>query len=208
MNLYSFLSIGYDLLDKIWFSDRGINPRDAIKELLPNEKCKVLDMCCGTFSNGLPIAKKNPKSRVVGLDRSKEMLREARGKVRAEGLENVTLACRDATQTGFREESFDYIILGLVLHECNAELWEGILAEVRRLLKPDGKLIVLEWNKQTKTSRKIKFALLYGMEMLTNPGYFRYFYNSDKEAFFERYGFRTIENRECNYTSVLSMCKE
>lgn len=78
MNLYTFLSIGYDLLDKIWLSENGTNPREVIEGLLTNEKCNVLDMCCGTFTSGLSIAKKNPKNLVVGLDRSKPMLREGK----------------------------------------------------------------------------------------------------------------------------------
>lgn len=62
MNIYSFLSVGYDLLDRIWLSEKGNDPRRVIESILPNEKCKVLDMCCGTFTNGLSIARKNPNN--------------------------------------------------------------------------------------------------------------------------------------------------
>ena len=207
MNIYSFLSLGYDLLDKIWFSDNGKNPRNVIEKLIPNEKCIILDMCCGTFSNGLPIAKQNPKNYVVGLDRSKTMLCEAKRKIRKEGVKNVKLTCRDATQTGFKEEFFDYIIIGLVLHECSAELWDKILGEAHRLLNPNGRLIDLEWDKQSRLSRKIKFAPLYAMEVMVNRKYFKQFYYSDKKKFFAKYGFRTLENTKCNYTTIISMCK-
>ena len=44
MNLFSVLSIGYDLLDKIWLSEKGRNPREVIRSIIPNDKCKVLDM--------------------------------------------------------------------------------------------------------------------------------------------------------------------
>lgn len=207
MNLYSFISISYDLLDKIWFSDKGKNPRDVIEKLIPDEKCTVLDMCCGTFSNGLPVAKKNPNNRVIGLDRSEAMLKEAKGKIRKAELKNVELLCRDATQTGLEDDSFDYIIIGLVLHECNAELWKGILGEAHRLLKNDGRLIILEWDKQIATSRKIKFAPLYLTEVLGNPKYFKEFYYSDKSKFFGKYRFEMLEKHECNYTAVMMMKK-
>ena len=207
MNIYNIMSIGYDLLDRIWFSDKGKNPRDEIKRLIPDEKCMVLDMCCGTFSNGLPIAKKNSNNRVIGIDRSRAMLKEAKGKIRKEQLNNVKLLCKDATQTGLKDHSFDCIIIGLVLHECNKELWKGILDEAHRLLKDDGKLIVLEWDKQEKLSRRIKFAPLYIMENLANPGYFKEFYDSNKRKFFEKYKFRMMEKNTCNYTSVMVMKK-
>ena len=207
MNLYSFMSISYDLLDKIWFSDKGKNPRDVIEKIIPDEESSVLDMCCGTFSNGLPIAKKNPNNRVIGLDRSKAMLREAKEKVRKAGLKNVKFLCRDATQTGLKNGSFDYIIMGLVLHECNDVLWNSLLSEAHRLLKKDGKLIILEWEKQTSISRKIKFAPLYALEVLGNIKYFRKFYYSEKSSFFRKYGFEMLEKYECNYTTVMSMKK-
>lgn len=207
MNLYTFMSVGYDLLDKIWFSDKGENPRRIIERLISDRKCRVLDMCCGTFSNGLPIANKNPKNTLVGLDRSESMLKEDKKKTEKANLRNVKLLCRDATQTSLESNYFDYIIIGLVIHECNADLWNGILKEAHRLLKNDGKLIVLEWDKQTKISRKIKFAPLYAVEILVNPKYFRKFYNSDKRKFFRKFGFEIVEKYECNYTAVMSMEK-
>lgn len=207
MNLYSIMSFFYDLLDKIWFSDKGKNPRDVIESLIPDKECTVLDMCCGTFSNGLPIAKKNPNNKVIGIDRSESMLREAKEKIKKEGLKNVKICCCDATQTGLKGESFDYIIIGLVLHECDANLWHRILKEVHRLLKADGRLIILEWEKQTSMCRKLKFAPLYVLEVLGNMKYFKQMYYSDKSSFFKKYGFETVEKQECNYTMVLSMRK-
>lgn len=201
------MSVGYDLLDNIWFSDKGENPRSIIERFIPDSKCRVLDMCCGTFSNGLPIAKKNPNNNVIGLDRSESMLRVAKKKTEKAGLKNVSFLCRDATDTKLESCSFDYIILGLVLHECNAELRKGILAEAHRLLKDDGRLIILEWDKQIKLSRQIKFSLLYACEVLVNPKYFKEFYYSDKNDYFKKYGFETKENHECNYTAVMSMEK-
>lgn len=207
MNLYTFLSIGYDLLDKIWLSEKGKNPRKAIEDILPNKKCKVLDMCCGTFTNGLSIAKKNPNNLVVGLDRSKPMLREGKRKVNKEKLQNVKLVCRDATNTGLKDETFDYVIIGLVLHECNPDLWKGILGEAQRILKRDGRLIIIEWAEPINIRQKIKYAPLYIAEVLNNPEHFKEFFRADKRAFFKKYGFDTEQYINCNYTIVLSLRK-
>lgn len=207
MSIYSVLSYGYDLLDKWWFSDKGQNPRDVINKIIPNEPCKILDMCCGTFSNGLPIAKKNPQNKVIGLDRSEAMLREAKKKIKQEHLGKGMLLCKDATNTGLEGESFDYIIIGLVLHECREEFTRQILEEAKRLLKNDGKLIVLEWDKQKKFSRKLKFAPLWLAEVLGNPKGFLDIYGGDKKEFFGRYGFDLKEKHDCNYTAVMVMEK-
>ena len=208
MNIYTFLSIGYDLLDKIWLSEKGVNPRDIIEGLLPDEKCKVLDMCCGTFTNGLSIARKNSNNLVVGLDRSKQMLREGKRKIRRDNLENVKLICRDATKTGIKDAAFDYVIIGLVLHECNPELWNGILGEAHRILKENGRLIILEWEHQSSIKRRLKYAPLYIAEVLNNPKYFKMFYQTDKRNFFMKYGFDIERHISCNYTMVLSLKKQ
>ena len=207
MNLYTFLSIGYDLPDKIWLSEKGKNPRDVIEGILPDEKCKVLDMCCGTFTNGFSIAGKNPNNLVVGLDRSKPMLREGKRKAAKAKLKNVKLLCRDATNTGIKDSVFDYVIIGLVLHECNPELWDAILGEAYRLLKENGRLIILEWDKPAGLKQRIKYAPLYIAEVLNNPGYFKKFFEADKRDFFKKYGFETEQYINCNYTVVLSLKK-
>lgn len=208
MNIYSFLSVGYDLLDRIWLSEKGNDPRRVIESILPNEKCKVLDMCCGTFTNGLSIARKNPNNLVVGLDRSKPMLFEGKRKVIKEGLKNVRLLCRDATNTGLKDESFDYIIIGLVLHECDPDLINRILKEAFRLLKKDGSLIILEWEKQKNIRKIVKYAPLYFAEVMCNLGYFKEFYKADKTELFKNYGFETDISISCNYTVVMKLKKK
>ena len=209
--MYKIMSPSYDILDKTFFRNNGRkdgrNPREVLAELIPNEKSMVLDMCCGTGSNGINVAIKNPHVTVVGLDRSKSMLLKARQKVNSLGLNNVKLICRDATDTGLKSEIFDYIIIGLALHECNPDLWNGILSEVHRLLKKDGYLIILDWERQKGISNKIKFAPMYITETICTPKYFREYFNSDKEVFFSRFGFKAEKNIRCKYTFVMSLKK-
>lgn len=211
-NMYKIISSSYDILDRTFFRDNGSkdgrNPREVLAELIPDEKCTVLEMCCGTASNGIGVAIKKPNVRLVGLDRSKSMLMKARQKVQSLDLKNVKLICRDATDTGLKDEMFDYIILGLVLHECNPDLWKGILSEVYRLLKKDGHLIVLDWERQSGMSEKIKFAPMYFTESIMTPKHFLEYYNSDKAVFFSRFGFKAEKNIRCKYTFVMSLKKD
>ena len=211
-NMYKIMSSSYDILDRTFFRDNGSkdgrNPREVLAELIPDEKCTVLEMCCGTASNGIGVAIKKPNVRLVGLDRSKSMLMKARQKVQSLNLKNVKLICRDATDTGLKDEMFDYIILGLVLHECNPDLWKGILSEVYRLLKKDGHLIVLDWERQSGMSDKIKFAPMYITESIMTPKHFLEYFNSDKAVFFSRFGFKAEKNIRCKYTFVMSLKKD
>ena len=209
--MYKIMSPSYDILDKTFFRNNGRkdgrNPREVLAELIPDEKSMVLDMCCGTGSSGISVSIKNPRVQVVGLDRSKSMLLKARQKVNSLGLNNVKLICRDATDTGLKSEIFDSIIIGLALHECNPDLWNGILSEAHRLLKKDGHLLILDWERQNGISNKIKFAPMYITETICTPKYFREYFNSDKEVFFSRFGFKAEKNIRCKYTFVMSLKK-
>lgn len=208
MNLYTFLSLEYDLLDVIWFREKaGINPREVIRDIIPNEDCKILDMCCGTLSNGLSIAKSKPNCKIYGIDRSKDMLREAKRKIRKSKLKNVKVKVADATASGIKEKSFDYIVIGLVLHECSPELKADILKEAHRLLKDDGKLIILEWEEKAGLLQKIKYAPLYVFEVLLTKS-FKEFYRCDKKEYFRQLGFEMSNITHCNYSAVMEFSKE
>lgn len=205
--VYKLISPGYDILDRTLFRGKEGNPREALSEMIPDKKCRVLDMCCGTGTNGLSIAMKRPKATVVGLDRSQSMLRKARQKVIRHGLKNMKLICRDAADTGFKDELFDYVVIGLVLHECTPELWNSILSEAHRVLKKDGRLFVLDWDRQNTPGRRCIFAPMYLVETLGTPRYFKEYYNSDKAKFFSAYGFMAEENVKCRYSFVISLKK-
>ncbi len=208
LKLYKCVSRVYDALDKMYFTSGGRNPREIVGKMIEKENAKVLDMCCGTFANGFVAAYNNPDAMVVGLDRSKPMLRKAKQKVEDKGLKNVKLICRDATNTGIKSNAFDYIIIGLVLHECNPELWKAILSEVKRLLKDDGKLIILDWDIQESVRGKVKFSPLYVCECLATPKYFKEYYYCDKRIFFADYGFELERMERCDVTFVASFKKK
>ncbi|WP_454054991.1 hypothetical protein [Clostridium sp. Marseille-Q7071] len=53
---YKLLSSFYDLIDVFYFKEKGINPRKAIIEAIPDLPIDILDMCTGTASNSLLIA--------------------------------------------------------------------------------------------------------------------------------------------------------
>jgi ubiquinone/menaquinone biosynthesis C-methylase UbiE len=207
MKIYRVISKLYDLLDLMYFSEKGKNPRRIIMSMIPNGEVHILDMCCGTLSNTISIAKERPNVKVMGLDLSMDMLRVARKKQNKLQLENISLKCADATKTGLKNQSFDYIIIGLVLHESSPELISGVLHEAHRLLKDNGHLIVLEWEPPKKYRQKLKYFPLYVGEIM-NCKTFKQFYIKDKELYFKEYGFQVEQKEYCNYSIVLNMKKD
>lgn len=206
MNVYRIISKAYDLLDTVYFSEKGRNPREVINAMIPQKPLKVLDLCCGTLSNSIAVAKENKNSRVVGVDLSREMLSIAKEKITRSDLRNVCLRRADATNTNIESNSFDIVIIGLILHECSPQLAKGIMKEAYRMLKDDGRLIILEWDKPHKPLQIIKFAPIYLMEVMGCTT-FKKFYLEDKKRLFEKYGFKTVMEEKCNYTAVYCLEK-
>jgi len=99
---------------------------------------RILDLATGTGDLALVLQKSLPEAEVVGADFSEEMLAVARGK----GLRQTALA--DARQLPFAEERFDVISIAFGLR--NLPDWSEGLREMRRVLRPGGHLLVLEFS--------------------------------------------------------------
>ena len=197
---YKAMSEFYDLIDIVYFRDYDNSPRKVVFESIGNEE-KVLDLCTGTATNALKIAKSKPLSEIIGIDLSKDMLKIAQGKVKKSKVQNIKLYHMDATNMRFQDKFFDKILLSLVLHEVEENLAEKILTEAKRVLKDDGEIIVTEWEKSRKFSCR---ALFLPIEIL-EPKPFKSFIEKDLYRYFERYGLKVVSEVHCDYSRVLKL---
>ena len=180
---YKVMSGFYDLLDVIYFRKYETSPRKVVFDTI-GKKDNVLDLCTGTATNAIAIAKKNPNAKIVGVDLSKDMLVVARNKVNKENLANVRLYRMDATQMHFKDESFDKLLLSLVLHETDEELAKKIIKEAMRVMKPDGELVVTEWERSDNFIKKILFIPIEILE----PKPYKTFVTKDHKKYFKEFG--------------------
>jgi demethylmenaquinone methyltransferase/2-methoxy-6-polyprenyl-1,4-benzoquinol methylase len=134
---YKGLFMIYDLLDITYFHNYSQSPRKAVLDLIESKDIKLLDICTGTATNAINIAAQNKTVQITGIDLSKEMLRTAKKKIRKKGLTNIKLYKMDAADTKFKAQTFDVIIISLILHELPKEIAEKLLLEAKRILKPD-----------------------------------------------------------------------
>lgn len=199
---YKAMSEFYDLIDIIYFRDYENSPRKVVFESIGNTE-KVLDLCTGTATNALKIAKSKPLSEVIGIDLSKDMLKIAQGKVEKAKAPNIKLYQMDATRMTFQDKYFDKILLSLVLHEVEENLAEKILDEAKRVLKDDGEMIVTEWEKSRSFLRR---AVFWPIEIL-EPKPFKSFIEKDLYRYFEQYGLTVVSEVHCDYSRVLRLKK-
>lgn len=106
----------------------------------------VVDLGCGSGRLLLHLARLNPVARFTGVDLSEPML--SRGQVNAgqSHLDNVTFTNGDITDLkGFADDSVDAVISSLACHHLpDPASLDRAFSEMRRILKPDGKLFVFD----------------------------------------------------------------
>ena len=200
---YGIMAGLYDTVcDGIYFRNYESSPRRAVLEAINNND-KVLDLCTGTATNAIRIAKQKPETKIVGIDISKDMLRVAKEKIKKQNVRNIQLYSMDATKMKFKDRCFDKVIISLVLHELDEALAEEVLREAARVLKDDGSIIVTEWELSKALWRKILFLPVQILE----PKPYRTFIKKDLYKYFEQFGLEIVEEIHCDYSKVLKIRK-
>lgn len=150
--LNRFLSLG---IDTIW--------RTKMVKLLNHKKPKVvLDMATGTGDVALEIAKQTDATRIVGVDISPQMLEIGKKKIKKKGKDQtIEMHVGDSENLSFDDNTFDGATVAFGVR--NYENLEKGLQEMRRVLKPGGDLVVLEFSRPT----------IFPFKQVFN-GYFKY----------------------------------
>jgi demethylmenaquinone methyltransferase / 2-methoxy-6-polyprenyl-1,4-benzoquinol methylase len=144
-SMFNNISPKYDLLNHLLSAGIDRHWRKKAINLLKKDKPGlILDVATGTADFAIAALQANP-SKVTGIDISEGMLNVGREKIRKLGLEGkIELISGDSESLQFRENNFDAIIVGFGVR--NFEDLEKGLAEMHRVLKKDGTLLVLEFS--------------------------------------------------------------
>jgi demethylmenaquinone methyltransferase / 2-methoxy-6-polyprenyl-1,4-benzoquinol methylase len=134
--LNHLLSMG---LDRRWWNRAARSFRD----ILARPNARVLDLCCGTGDMTSALLKQRPQSAepVTGLDFSAEMLDRARTKYTGA---NAIWVQGDAMHLPYADDSFDLVTAAFGFR--NLTNYAAGLAEIHRVLAPNGRIGILECN--------------------------------------------------------------
>jgi demethylmenaquinone methyltransferase/2-methoxy-6-polyprenyl-1,4-benzoquinol methylase len=146
-NMFDKIAFRYDFLNR--FLSAGIDVgwrKKAIRQLVSSEPKNVLDVATGTGDFALTCYEILKPEKITGIDISEEMLKIGRKKIEKAGLQNnIELLNGDSEAILFDDNTFDAVTVAFGVR--NFENLEKGLAEIKRVLKPGGKLIVLEFTK-------------------------------------------------------------
>ena len=136
----------YDLL--LWFLSFGKESEmreKALQLARLSSGENVLDIGCGTGTVAIKAKRQvGEKGYVCGIDASPEMLARASKKTRKAGVE-VDFKNALVESMPFRDGQFDVVLSTLMLHHLPGKLRSQCAAEARRVLKPGGRLLAIDF---------------------------------------------------------------
>lgn len=166
----------YDKMNTvISFQQHKIWRKDTMKKMNVTKGAKALDVCCGTADWTISLADAvGPTGEVKGLDFSENML--SIGKEKTKGYSNIELIHGNAMELPFPDDSFDFVTIGFGLR--NVPDYLQVLKEMKRVVKPGGKVVCLETSQPTMPVFKQGYYLYFRFIM---PMFGKLFAKSFKE---------------------------
>jgi demethylmenaquinone methyltransferase / 2-methoxy-6-polyprenyl-1,4-benzoquinol methylase len=148
--MFNKIAFRYDFLNRFLSGgiDRGWR-RKAISELDSLNPKTILDVATGTADMPIMMMKLLNPDKVIGIDISEAMLDLGRQKVEKNNLKGkISLQTGDAENIHFNDHSFFAATVAFGVR--NFQNLEKGLSELYRILKPGGKLVILEFSKPAK----------------------------------------------------------
>ncbi len=203
--IFDNISAYYDKMNN--FISLGMHyqiKKNALKLLNIKPYKMVLDICCGSGDFTKIISQIQPKARTIGLDNSKNMLKIAKSK-----NPKCSFILADAVNLPFKEDEFDYVTIGFGLR--NIEQREIALAQIRKVLKPDGLFLHLDFGYHNLASKIFDKIVPFMVKKLDkNKEEYNYLLQS-KNTYpepdelikeFEKHGLRCVKKRDYLFGAI------
>jgi demethylmenaquinone methyltransferase / 2-methoxy-6-polyprenyl-1,4-benzoquinol methylase len=142
--MFDRIAPSYDRINHLFSLGFDVSWRKkAIREIKKKPLDNLLDVCTGTGDFAITSAKKGVAKQITGIDISKRMLQIGQKKLANKGLaQQVKLEYGDVENMTFADNTFEAITVAFGVR--NFENLEKGLIEMKRVLKPGGKVIILE----------------------------------------------------------------
>ena len=161
--MFNDIAHRYDFMNR--FLSAGIDVswrKKALKKLIPLSPKIMLDVATGTADVALMAADILKPAKIEGIDISEGMLELGREKIGRQGLQEVIrLQTGDSEDIDFPDGLFDAVTVAFGVRNF-ANLEKG-LSEIHRVLRPGGKIVVLEFSRPSTPGIRQLYNLYMGM---------------------------------------------
>lgn len=161
---------------------------------------RILDVACGTGSALNQLALAHPGEKYWGLDLSPYYLRHA-GR-RLAHVQDLSLVAENAEHMPLADASFDVVTSVFLFHELPARARRNVLAEMRRVLKPGG-LLVIEDAAQLGEASDLR-VFLENFSATMNEPFFADYIQDDLGQALTDAGFRVTASERCFLSKVVT----
>ncbi len=145
----------HDKVIKISGADSDYFSEYKIVEILKyedaNKSLNILDFGCGDGNSSVYIRKHFANANISGTDVSEASVDIAKNKK----ISNAFFKAYDGTILPFEDNHFDVVFTSMVFHHIEHKLHEGILNEIKRVLKKGGRFYNFEHNPNIPLTRKV-----------------------------------------------------
>ena len=130
-----------------------LNPNDILKQLNLKESMTAADFGSGSGGWVIPLAKKLEGGKVYAIDILEEPLSALKAKANLEKITNIQTVLADIEKgVDIWEESCDLVLMSNLLFQCEDK--KKVLQEGKRILKKEGKILVVDWKKDASMGPK------------------------------------------------------
>ena len=155
-----------------------------LRQYFQNEQvADILDLGAGDGTCLTYFSQYFPEARLKGIDVSELSIEEAAAKQ----IPNTEVLAYDGNKIPFSDNQFDLILVATVMHHIRFELHEGLMKEALRVLKPGGKLFIVEHNPHNPVTMHMVNTCPFDEDaVLLKPAY--------TKKLLQNTGFRNVRN--------------
>lgn len=161
--MFDAIATRYDLMNRVMTLGQDQKWRRFVVQMAGEDGGASLDLATGTGDIAALMSEKFPSTQVIGGDFSLNMLKQARNRF---GNSSINWHACDANCLPFGDNTFHSVTFGYLLR--NVDDVEGVLKEVRRVLKPGGRVVCLDTTPPAKDMLYpfVRLYLKYGIPIM------------------------------------------
>ncbi len=134
-----------------------LKPVEILNKLELRDDAVAADFGCGSGGWALPLAKILEEGKVYAVDILEEPISALKSKAKLQKIINIETMLADVEKgVAIPSETCDLVLMTNLLFECEDK--KAVLAEGKRVLKPGGRILVVDWIKDNPLTKQIEYV--------------------------------------------------